>query len=136
QYIPPNQWSQGTACGGCTIHPVASQTYQGTWHDTTYTPDLLPPRAINVTFTGTAVYVFNVLANNVPNALTTDTNLVFVLDGAVVDSFNHVSDGSSALQYNAMVFAQEGLGNVQHSLSISTAKNQSSVVLFDYLVYT
>ncbi|KAI0640177.1 hypothetical protein C8Q77DRAFT_116753 [Trametes polyzona] len=87
-YSPSTQWSQGASCNGCLIHPDASLTEQGTWHDTTYTPQQTLP-SISFSFTGVAVSVFNILPGPVPGAITTHVDLTFELDGVLGQPFTY-----------------------------------------------
>ncbi|KAI0800516.1 hypothetical protein C8Q74DRAFT_421266 [Fomes fomentarius] len=80
QYSPPGAWHQGSTCGGCFVHLDPSQVLNGTWHDATHNAGQPEPRSITMRFNGTAVYVYNVLANQVSFADTL-TNLTFALDG-------------------------------------------------------
>lgn len=32
---PPEAWNEGPQCTTCAAHPDPSQTYKGTWHDST-----------------------------------------------------------------------------------------------------
>ncbi|KAI0354713.1 hypothetical protein OH77DRAFT_1404809, partial [Trametes cingulata] len=135
-YSPIGSWSQGSTCEGCFIHLDPSQTFDGTWHDSTHTPGDPEPRVITAHFTGTAVYVYNVLANTVPFT-TTYTNIVFTLDGTSAGSFVHVPTDSTDFQYDVPVFARDGLPNTDHTIVIeATGDTNSSLVLFDYIVYT
>jgi hypothetical protein len=86
---------------------------------------------------GTAIYVFCILANQVPFATTT-TNLVFVLDGQPAGTFLHEPDASSVIEYNAQVFSQTNLSNTAHTLIVSPIANatENSLMLFDRAVYT
>ena len=88
-YSPAGSWQQGATCSGCFIHLDPSQTFQGTWHDSTHTPGDAEDRVITAQFTGTAVYVYNALANTV-EFTTTFTSLTFAIDGEQVGSFQHV----------------------------------------------
>ncbi|KAI9066502.1 hypothetical protein FKP32DRAFT_372867 [Trametes sanguinea] len=135
-YSPVGSWSQGSTCSGCFIHLDTSQTFQGTWHDTTHTPGDPEPRIITAQFTGTAVYVYNVLANTVLYT-TTFTSITFTLDGQNVGQFVHVPTASTDFQYDVPVFASDSLPNGDHTLVIeANGATNSSLVLFDYIVYT
>ncbi|KAI0640174.1 hypothetical protein C8Q77DRAFT_116628 [Trametes polyzona] len=135
-YSPIGSWNQGPACTGCFIQLDTSQTFDGTWHDTTHTPGDPEPRVITAQFTGTAVYVYNVLANTVPFT-TTFTSITFTLDGTNAGQFIHVPTDSTDFQYNVPVFVQTGLSNTDHTLVIeANGDKNSSLVLFDYIVYT
>ncbi|KAI0706283.1 hypothetical protein C8T65DRAFT_231896 [Cerioporus squamosus] len=134
-YSPNNQWSQGSTCSECLIKLDPSQTLDGTWHDTSHHTSDPAPRFMQVQFTGTAVYVFNVLANAVPGAATT-TSLQFTLDGAEDGTFLHTPSDSPDPEFGVLVYARDGLDNVQHTLKMQAADTPDSVILFDFIAYT
>ncbi|KAJ8472332.1 hypothetical protein ONZ51_g8585 [Trametes cubensis] len=106
-YIPSEgSWSAGQTCMTCPIHPGiinSTQVYDGTWTYTIYDPG--DTRSIQATFNGTAVYVYNVLANRVPGAATF-MNLSFSIDGIYRGQFIHIPDSSTTVLYNvAELFA-------------------------------
>lgn len=78
-YLPSaNVWSQGALCHGCGVNLDnidLEQVHDGTWHDGTYRPGG-EPLSVTVTFAGTAVYVYNILANNILPTITF-TNISF-----------------------------------------------------------
>ncbi|CDO74421.1 hypothetical protein BN946_scf184867.g19 [Trametes cinnabarina] len=136
-YSPSNQWSIGTTCDVCTIHPDPSFSRGGNWHDTTYIPQTQSsPMSISYSFTGVAVQVFNILPPLVPAAPTTHTDLTFTLDGVSVGSYRNDPSSGADFQYNVQVFSQDDLDFRQHTLVIETTSGIESVVLFDYIVYT
>ncbi|KAI8981344.1 hypothetical protein BD414DRAFT_376769, partial [Trametes punicea] len=134
-YFPADQWSQGATCGACTVHPDPSLSHDGTWHDTTYNPQVSGPMSISFSFTGTRVQVFNILPGAVP-AWTTHTDLTFNVDGSNVGSFSSDPQGDSGFLYDQPVFSSADLENTNHTLTIQTTSGVASIVLFDYLVYT
>ena len=135
-YTPVGSWNQGSTCDGCFVHLDPSQTFDGTWHDSTHTPGDPEPRVITAQFTGTAVYVYNVLANYVEYT-TTLTNITFTLDGNPAGSFVHIPTDSTSFQYDVPVFVKTGLANTSHTIVITAGGDtNSSLVLFDYIVYT
>ncbi|KAI0364974.1 hypothetical protein BV20DRAFT_789014 [Pilatotrama ljubarskyi] len=131
-------WNQGSRCTGCYVSPDTvdiHQVFDGTWHDTTSHSDVSSP-AITATFTGVAVYVFNMLANNV-SATTTVTSLAFAIDGEHVGSYTHAPDlTTSQILYNVPVYTNTALGNGKHTIEIFASQTFSSLILFDYIVYT
>lgn len=146
-YSPSNQWAYGTTCTTCSIHPETpgqdfgavvdvSQVHNGSWHDTTYHPNLHTP-TVTVTFIGQAVYVYTIIANTIIN-VTTLTSLVFTLDGEVVGHFKHHPDKSApVLMYNVPVYINSSIPYGNHTLEISTeGATSSSLLLFDYITYT
>jgi hypothetical protein len=87
--------------------------------------------------TGTAISVYCILLNTVPNTDTT-TALTFTLDGVSSDPFLHTPDSSSTVLYNSRVYSKSGLENVAHTLVVSPIISQGrpSLVLFDYAEYS
>ena len=135
-YSPVEAWSQGSTCDGCYVQLDTAHTFDGTWHDSTHTPGDPEPRVITAQFTGTAVYVYNVLANYVEYT-TTLTSLNFTLDGDLIGSFIHIPTNSTSFQYDVPVFVKTGLSNTSHTIVITAGGDiNSSLVLFDYIVYT
>ena len=136
EYSPPGLWNIGATCDHCTVRPNSSQTLNGTWHDTTFYPGSPGPQSITLRFKGTAIYVYNVLANTVPSTDTL-TALEFTLDGTMVGTFYHVPTTLLAYEYNVSVYANETLPNVDHELVIQAAEVAYPVlILFDYAIYT
>ncbi len=39
-YAPPNAWTLDSNCSTCVATPDKSKAYMGTWHDTTYLPQV------------------------------------------------------------------------------------------------
>ncbi|KAI0354715.1 hypothetical protein OH77DRAFT_483637 [Trametes cingulata] len=136
-YSPSNQWSQGSQCSGCRIHPDPAQTFEGTWHDSTYDPSVdTDLRTITFSFTGISVKVFNILPPIVPGAPTSNVDLTFELDGSPLDTFTYTPSEDSQFAYNQVVFSSGILANDSHTLVVRTTSGVTSVVLFDYIVYT
>ncbi|PIL33597.1 hypothetical protein GSI_04220 [Ganoderma sinense ZZ0214-1] len=108
-----------------TIKPSELDTTQildQSWHHGSYLPGI--PIYVQVTFRGTAVYVYNVVPNTLPGAKTF-VNISFALDGAPVGQFLRVPDARSDILYNHLVYANTSLcGDAPHTL------------VFDYLLYT
>ncbi|EJF67358.1 hypothetical protein DICSQDRAFT_123728 [Dichomitus squalens LYAD-421 SS1] len=94
------------------------------------TPDQSDPPQISVQFTGTAVYVYNVLPYN-PSP---QPDIQFILDNNTVSNYTQPAISSWGYTYNSLVYANSGLQNVPHSLVIE-AKGLS-LVMFDYFEYT
>ncbi|KAI0756231.1 hypothetical protein C8Q80DRAFT_1115816 [Daedaleopsis nitida] len=135
QYL--GAWNR-VPCSVCRAKPDPSKVYRGTWHDTTshYTEN--NPSSVSLQFTGTAVYVYNIMANIVPKA-TTFTGLRFTLDGAAVGSFTHIPTETTEYQYNVLVYMNNSLKNMEHTLQMWTEagpEQDASLSLFDYAVYT
>lgn len=136
-YLPDGGWALGSICTTCNIHPGLvdlNKTFDRTWHDTTHHPGG-PDQVITVTFSGVAVYVFNIIANTVPFT-TTLTNLTFTLDGELVGSYLHAPDASTDILYNVSVYSNTSLTSGPHTLEIQPTGPFSSLILFDYIAYT
>ncbi|KAI1796623.1 hypothetical protein LXA43DRAFT_1057509 [Ganoderma leucocontextum] len=141
-YLPtePMTWNVGSPhenCTRCRIQPWTldlNQIHERTWHDATHTPTLTPA-TITVSFTGSAVYVFNIVPNTLPDT-TTFANISFTIDGKYVGSFTRAPDSSSAILYNYLVYRNTTLKNGLHTLVMSAGGGTKSLVLFDYLLYT
>ena len=160
-YSPQDIWDQGATCTGCTAKLNKSLTFDGTWHDTTYTPGG-EPRTIEINFTGeclvkkdllnhelinndcimktegTAVYTFFTLANLIQYSDTL-TNVSFTLDNNAVGTFEHIPTSSTDFNYSVPVYVNESLENVPHNLLIAAIGPDSlkkSLILFDNLIYT
>jgi hypothetical protein len=150
-YSPATLWKNGAACTDCFVQPDKSKT--SSWHDSTIDPGG-DPRNITLTFTGmfvphlssytshqgiigTAIYVYAIVPNRVPDATTT-VNVTFALNNnQAPSSFFHDPDTTTNFQYDVPVFSQEGLQNKEHQLTISpTAGTEGSLFLFDYAKYT
>ncbi|KAI0778893.1 hypothetical protein BD413DRAFT_512694 [Trametes elegans] len=137
-FEPDMGWAEGSQCMTCNIHPGlvdVSQAFNGTWSDSTYHPGQ-PDRVITAMFTGTAVTVYNILANGVPYT-TTFTNLTFSIDGDYVTQFQHTPDNSQpTILYHQAVFVKSGLANTRHTIEIRASGPTASLILFDYIEYT
>ena len=138
QYSPPSEWAQGSKCPLChvTQHADASQAFGGTWHDSTYHPGQ-PPSVVQITFNGSAVYVYNMVANAL-SSTTTFTNLTFVLDGTQVGEYEHVPENAPApnFLYRTLVYRSDSLTPTSHVLRMEAAGSNASLILFDYVIYT
>ncbi|EJF59405.1 hypothetical protein DICSQDRAFT_128272 [Dichomitus squalens LYAD-421 SS1] len=108
------------------------EIYNQTWHDST--PQNGPAQVV-VNFTGTAVYVYNVVPNTVTKT-TTKTNMTFSIDGKVLDNFTHPPDETGIILYNQLVFSITELPPSPHTLVISAEGEGQSFICFDYLLYT
>ncbi|KAJ2972590.1 hypothetical protein NUW54_g12234 [Trametes sanguinea] len=118
---PANKWAFGQLCPGCGIRPGSvvdpKKVFQGTWSDSTYHPGQ-PDHVINASFTGTAVYVYNLIVNTVPE-VTTATNLSFTVDGTYMAQYIHFPNATSPLVlYDVCVFSHTELTNQTHLLEL------------------
>jgi len=130
-------WNAEPGCAACSLKPDPTQCFNNTWHDDLW---IAPDSALyaNITFTGTAVYLFNIIPNNEINA---NTNLTFVVDGdeSTKKNFTYQPNNQSAFLYNFSVFSATGLQNAQHTVQMSTFGDNSTgdlAILFDYFIYT
>ncbi|KAF7298894.1 hypothetical protein MIND_00837400 [Mycena indigotica] len=133
----PNEsgvWA-GPSCVGCAIVPDTSLAHDGTWSAATYNAGL-GIMNISMDFTGTAVYVFFILANFQDEGITTTTKASFSVDGVQRGTFDHVPSDSFELQYDQLVFAETGLANTPHRLVVWTVADTDIYVNFDYALYT
>ena len=143
QYSPPSGWADGEDCLKCGINSAivnTSMVFNGTWHDATARiGGGTAARMISVEFNGSAVYVFNLVANTVKGGSTTTfTNLTFHLDGELVGNFTHSPISSAPIiEYDVTVYSNSSLEHTQHTLDIMSASDTAdSLILFDYIVYT
>lgn len=112
------------------------------WHLMVFITLLLLDLSANtICFTGTAIYVFFILANNPgpqhPFTIT-ETAANFTLDNEPPVLFQHVPNNlTEEMLYNQLVFQQTNLESTQHLLIISVSGIQRPVwVNFDYAIYT
>lgn len=91
-----------------------------------------PPGNITVQFSGTAVYVYNVLRDVQDKSFL--ANITFILDGIWVGSYKQPEGlGSLQYSYNQLVYANKGLSIGDHELVVVGDK---SLLMFDYIEYT
>ncbi|KIK01029.1 hypothetical protein K443DRAFT_99321, partial [Laccaria amethystina LaAM-08-1] len=126
---------------GRALKPDVTQVYNGTYSAAKYYP-AMGSMGIGMNFSGTAVYVFLILANyrndGAPVPWTsTVTRANFSVDGGSPVPFLHISNlSTTALQYNSLVFSLANLSNGDHRLDITTTGSTDIYVNFDYAVYT
>ena len=141
-YLPnqPTPWHPGSptgTCPQCNIQPSTldlSQIYNKTWHDATNKPPAVPP-TITVSFSGSAVYVFNIVPNKLSGTVT-NTDISFTIDNEYVGSFIRHADNTSDILYNHPVYSNTTLQDDVHTLVMSAGGTGQSLILFDYLIYT
>ncbi|KAL1951052.1 hypothetical protein VTO73DRAFT_201 [Trametes versicolor] len=132
-------WFQGTLCVHCTMLPNKvvdiSQTFDGTWHDSTYHPGD-PDHTLDAQFTGTAIYVYFIVPNFVAYT-TTLVNLSFSIDGTFYNQYEHIPDNStSVIGYQTLVFHTTNLVNMDHNIQVRAGGDNASLLLFDNMIYT
>lgn len=148
-YLPDGGWSQGNLCIGCTAHPDPSQTFSGTWHDSTSFHNDTSQRSIGFNFTGkgrTSYGLISPLTQTLPAGisiyvyfvirLSSRTNITFTMDGEQSGAFVNPPSHDSSYEYSVPVFSATNLENAPHVLNISTTGAASSLMLFDYFNYT
>ncbi|CAA7270983.1 unnamed protein product [Cyclocybe aegerita] len=138
-YFPPSKpespWNNQT-CGGCAIQPNLNMTHRRTYTAATYHP-FLQNMSITLDFTGIAVWVFFINANNAGIAVTTMTLANFTLDDQPPHLFQHVPDMTRTdNDFDAVAYQQDGLTNTPHRLLISTTGDSDAYVNFDFAIYS
>ncbi|KAE9396740.1 hypothetical protein BT96DRAFT_884472 [Gymnopus androsaceus JB14] len=135
----PGVWANNTQCGGCGLQPPTSSAFDGTYTAATYNPGL-ENISITFDFTGTALYIFFILANDPANGITASTAANFTIDGALSGTFSHSPNSSAPdFQFNqsALAFSTTDLENGAHQMIISTSGLSENVwVNFDFALYT
>ncbi|OJT04542.1 hypothetical protein TRAPUB_4812 [Trametes pubescens] len=132
-------WFQGLLCVHCTMLPNKvvdiSQTFDGTWHDSTYHPGD-PDHTLDAQFTGTAIYVYFIVPNFVAYT-TTLVNLSFSIDGTFHNQYEHIPDlSTSTIGYQTLVFHTTNLVNMDHNIQVRAGGDNASLLLFDNMIYT
>ncbi|KAJ7191776.1 hypothetical protein GGX14DRAFT_596953 [Mycena pura] len=107
-------WNVGQNCSRCNVRPDPHQAFDSSWHDITYNVGDEPP-SVALEFTGTAIYLFSVVPNTVPES-SINVSLLFILDGVPVGSY------------------LENLVNEPHTLVAEP--NAPSIFLLDRAIYT
>ncbi|KAJ7204702.1 hypothetical protein GGX14DRAFT_368421 [Mycena pura] len=120
-------------CSPCPVQPDESQVFQKTWHDTTNEVPGATLPSVTLEFTGTAIYLFCIVPNTVPNYITV-VNLQFTLDNATAGTYQHFQNKSNVFEYSVPVLSLENLANKPHTLVAEVIFG--SLVLFDYANYT
>lgn len=142
-YTPVGGWKTGKACGDCTAQPSPSLFYRGTWHDSTFNKDPgsndVPnqPLLAQFTFSGTALYVFCVLAHQTdhPSGL---SDMTFSINGTIIGTFMKPAPGTNGFDPNVTVFHSTSLPQGRHDLVIQNGhvNGPKSLMLLDAIAYT
>ncbi|KAF9077660.1 hypothetical protein BDP27DRAFT_1441709 [Rhodocollybia butyracea] len=145
-YYPPGAWTAGNNSESCVAcaKPDPTKMYNGTWHEGIFNP--FPnkngfsdtPLLANLTFNGTAVYVFCALAQSLtqPNG---NSNVGFYIDGLLRHTLVDTSPSVNGYQYNVSVFSVDSLMPGQHTLTLQNGNSNAlieSVVLLDYIIFS
>ncbi|TFK62509.1 hypothetical protein BDN72DRAFT_386977, partial [Pluteus cervinus] len=64
---------EGADCVGCGIQPDKTLAFDSTWMAATFQPQVFTSMSVDLKFTGVAIYVFFILANNQGPGITTRT---------------------------------------------------------------
>ncbi|GAW06177.1 hypothetical protein LENED_008080 [Lentinula edodes] len=145
-YSPYGAWNIGNDCHGCDAQPNATLAYNHTWHDAAfYAPpnqqtmtDPNVPFTANITFNGTAVYVFCIMLNSATYPIFGASDISFHMDGVPVSTYqNSPTENLDTYTYNVPVFAMPSLEYGTHSLMIQNgvANGTDALILLDYIVY-
>ncbi|KAI5897510.1 uncharacterized protein SCHCODRAFT_02609508 [Schizophyllum commune H4-8] len=142
-YYPTGAWNDASDCDGCTAHPAETNLVGGTWHDSTFNKQPgsndFPnePLYASFQFTGTAVYVFCVLARS-SSSPTGNSDMTFWIDDNIAGTFAKIAPGEAGYDYNMSVFSHDSLENGRHNLTIQNGHvdGVKSLILLDYIVYT
>ena len=142
---PSGQWTPGQTCPACSVHSGntsstvnVSQVFSGTWHQSIFVPNVPgdPNNIVNVDFTGSAVYVYNIIANAIPSA-TTLTQVNFFIDNDLVGNYEHVPQNTGpTFEYGVLVYANASIPYGAHNFIMSAQGPNTSLILFDYMMYT
>ncbi|KAI0800512.1 hypothetical protein C8Q74DRAFT_1364234 [Fomes fomentarius] len=137
-YLPEKAWTLGSDCPSCFITSKLKGQYDGTWHYTAFGGTPNPTPSVQATFHGTAVYVFNIIANFAPSAFNfSAANLNFYIDGAYVGQYVHLPDPTAEeIALRVPVYVNESLSNAEHTFIMGTDGPNNSMIAFDYLIYT
>ncbi|KAI5117398.1 hypothetical protein M0805_004620 [Coniferiporia weirii] len=143
-YSPPGAWQAGQTCTDCTAKPSpASDAYLGTWTDSTFYPagDTTVSTSgqiiqASASFVGTAVYVVCILTGT-STSPDGNTDLTFKIDNATTSTFQRAPNGNATYLFNQTVFAQTGLPNTLHTITIESGHaGQKALILLDAIIYT
>ncbi|SJL14689.1 uncharacterized protein ARMOST_18155 [Armillaria ostoyae] len=129
-------WSNALQCSGCAIAPETSLAMNGTWTSATYDSSLRNITA-RLSFHGSAIYIYLIVSNYPQSTgLVSDVICDFRMDGEVVGSYNHTTDGTYHFDYNVLAYSNASLKDDDHTFLIETTGTQLSYVIFDYALYT
>ncbi|KAJ3879968.1 hypothetical protein F5051DRAFT_401130 [Lentinula edodes] len=147
RYSPAGAWNARNAaqnCTGCSAQPDPDEMLQGTWHDGTFSPSAgsndhpNTPLFANITFNGSAVYVFCALAEST-TAPDGNSDMAFYIDGQPMGTFAKPAPGFDDIyEYQYLVFSIDTLVMGVHTLVLQNGymNAQKSLVLLDYIVYS
>ncbi|KAK0216422.1 hypothetical protein EDD85DRAFT_437341, partial [Armillaria nabsnona] len=129
-------WSNALQCSGCAIAPERTSTMNGTWTGATYDSSLRNITA-RLSFHGSAIYIYLIVSNSPKSTgLVSDVLCDFRMDGEIVGSYNHTTDGTNHFDYDVLAYNNASLKDDDHTFLIETTGTQLSYVIFDYALYT
>ncbi|EAU85029.1 hypothetical protein CC1G_04125 [Coprinopsis cinerea okayama7 len=133
RYSPEGGWLDGREpCNGCTTRPDPALLHNRTWHDSTFNPRVggagFPPntpRFASVKFTGTAIYVYCVLARTISGP-TGFSDMTFFIDA------------QPGYDYDVLVYHNTSLPPGEHEFILQNGNidGPKALTLFDRIVYT
>ncbi|KAJ7923538.1 hypothetical protein B0H13DRAFT_1980154 [Mycena leptocephala] len=133
-YTPAKNFSPNSNCTSCVLRPDPASAFKGTWHDGSQLSGG-PAVSVTLSFNGTAITVFCILANTASEGLTT-SDFAITLDGTAQKPFTHRPDNTSDFKYHSTVFNVDGLNRGVHHVVITTDNAAGSLFMFDYASYT
>ena len=79
--------------------------------------------------------MYFIIANTFASVVT-NTNVSFFIDGEEVGHYEHSPASTADFIYDVPVFANEGMELSTHNLTAASRGNNTSLILFDYLIYS
>ncbi|KAJ7578230.1 hypothetical protein C8J56DRAFT_969452 [Mycena floridula] len=143
-YKPQNVWTAASSCPSCPKADVHPTPASGTWHDTTQDTNIdKEPTFMDVDFVGTAIYIYCIIANDLPDKhIGTKANYSFFLDGQDTgEPFLHEKEENGVqFLYNILVHSSTSLSNTPHTLRVipngGAGTDGSVLLLFDQAIIT
>ncbi|KAK1216122.1 hypothetical protein PQX77_021241 [Marasmius sp. AFHP31] len=132
---------QDQSCGrvqGYRLVPDTEKTHNKTYTAATYKTSM-DDMGFDLSFQGTSIAVYFILANDGSDGTTVRTECNFTLDGSLRKTYTHKPIRGHGIEYDVEVYKEDGLaGDQMHTLEVSTGKKaQREVSLaLDYAVYT
>ncbi|KAJ7488344.1 hypothetical protein FB451DRAFT_735623 [Mycena latifolia] len=127
RYLP----SAAGLCVGCAAQGEFASTFLTNGTVTNYADTGTDVRAIEILFTGSAIYIF-LAAPNLPDPF--DQQCSFALDHATVGSSFLKNFPASTDRYNILAYENTSIPDGPHTFQIHLSLN--TAVYFDYAVYT
>ncbi|KAK0219269.1 hypothetical protein IW262DRAFT_1495140 [Armillaria fumosa] len=129
-------WKNAFQCSDCAIVPDRSLAMNGTWTGAAYYPSLGNISA-QLLFHGSAIYVYLILSNYPKSTgFVSDAACDFRMDGELVGSYIHETDGTYQFEYNVLAYSNTSLSDEEHKLVMESTGTKPSYLIFDYAVYT